>query len=269
MTPSEDDFDDAYGDHGPQGPDAWPDATTIDPSTLPHELRRLTMLGDDPFLSMQATNLGLVDAFLNQLESQLMRSVVTEDGTPISTAFVSAQSQMWIFAAYELLRTWKQRVKDTQKLIKNGGLEARLAKLEKPLSYQHPTRDIRANQLRRVVAVPNVLDVLDADLRRIHVTFGLMEALRMALAKHEEPKQVNSVAFAPGYGRINIWNGAIDFELSVGRNILGTTSHRELAEGFRHMWDDAPQTWEELAGFDAFLKGSPEGDLDLAFGEVV
>ncbi len=204
---------------------------------------------------MQATNIGLVDAFLNILESRLMRERFAQDGTPLDTAFVLAQSQMWIFATYELLRTWKQRAKDTIKLIENGGIEARLAKLQKPLSYRHTAREMRAHQLRKIAAMPSALDVLDADLRRIHVTFGLMEALRMTLAKHEVPKVKDSVAFAPGYGRINMWNGSIDFELSTDVGILETTSHRELAEGLRHIFDGPPQTWNELASFNDYLKG--------------
>lgn len=239
----------------------WLDAADIRPEALPAALRKLTLLGDDPFLSMQAINLGLVDAFLNHLESQLMRARMMEDGTPLDTAFVAAQSQMWIFAAYELLRTWKQRAKDTIKLIKGGRVEARLAQLERPLGYRHTAREIRAHQLRTIATLPNALDTLDADLRRIHVTFGLMEALRMALAKHEVPKVRDSVAFAPGYGRINMWNGSIDFEISVDAGILGTTSHRELADGFRAMFDTPPQTWDELAVFDEYLKGPPTSSL--------
>ncbi|WP_158912752.1 hypothetical protein [Caulobacter sp. S45] len=253
MDPS--DYPEDY-DEPDQSPD-WADAATLDPGAFTAALRQLTMLGSDPFLSMQVTNLGLVDTFINLLESRLMRERMTQDGTPPDTAFVLAQSQMWIFAAYELLRTWKQRVKDTMKLIKEGRVEARLAQLEKPLSYRHTAREMRASQLRTIAALPNALDVLDADLRRIHVTFGLMEALRMALAKHEVPKQRDSVAFAPGYGRINLWNGSIDFELSTDAGILGTTSHRELAEGLRAMFQEPPQSWDELAGFDAYLKGPP------------
>jgi len=250
-----DPVDDPGGYDEPDDGRDWVDAADIHPGALPAALRSLTLLGDDPFLSMQATNLGLVDAFLNHLESQLMRARMMEEGTPLDTAFVAAQSQMWIFAAYELLRTWKQRAKDTIKLIKSGRVEARLAQLERPLGYRHTAREIRAHQLRTIAALPNALDTLDADLRRIHVTFGLMEALRMALAKHEVPKVRDSVAFAPGYGRINMWNGSIDFEISVDAGILGTTSHRELADGFRVMFDTPPQTWEELAEFDEYLKG--------------
>jgi hypothetical protein len=257
MDPS--DYPDAYDeDDRPDASRDWEDAASLDPRLLPQALGKLTLLGDDPFLRMQVTNIGLVDAFLNVLESRLMRELVTGEGTPPDTAFVLAQSQMWIFATYELLRTWKQRARDTMRLIENGGVEARLAKLQKPLPYRHTAREMRAHQLRRIAAMPDALAVLDADLRRIHVTFGLMEALRVSLAKHEVPKVKDSVAFAPGYGRINMWNGSIDFELSTDAGILGTTSHRELAEGLRHMFDGPPQTWDELAGFNDYLKGPPD-----------
>ncbi len=103
---------------------------------------------------------------------------------------------MWIFAAYELPRIWKQRVKDTATLNKAGGVAARLAQLEKPLGYGHTARKMRADHLRAIAALPDALNILDADLRRVHVTLGLMEALRMALAQHEVPKKGGSVAFA-------------------------------------------------------------------------
>jgi hypothetical protein len=118
----------------------YADMASIDPGGLAQALGRLALF-DDPFLRMQATNLGMVDVFLNQLEDQLVRALVEEDGTPLSTAFVAAQSQMWIFAAYELLRTWKQRAKDTMKLIVAGRVEARLAELEKDLGYRHGARE--------------------------------------------------------------------------------------------------------------------------------
>jgi len=237
----------------------YADAASIDPGGLAHALGRLVLF-DDPFLRMQATNLGMVDVFLNQLEDRLMRALVEEDGTPLSTAFVAAQSQMWIFAAYELLRTWKQRAKDTMKLIVAGRVEARLAELEKDLGYRHGARELRASQLRRIAAMPDALAVLDADLRRIHVTFGLMNMLRMSLAKHEVAGVRDSVAFSPGYGRINRWCGAIDYELSWDAGVFDTVNHRDFADGLRGMWLRDPQTAQELAGFDQALKGPPKMD---------
>jgi hypothetical protein len=256
------DLSEAAGDSGDSyvsdddGP-PYEDAASIHPGALARALGQLSLF-DDPYLRMQTTNLGMVDVFLNQLEQQLMRALVEEDGTPLSTAFVSAQSQMWIFAAYELLRTWKQRAKDTMKLIAAGRVETRLVELEKDLGYRHGGREIRAGQLRRIAAMPDALTVLDADLRRIHVTFGLMNMLRMSLAKHEVQGVRDSVAFAPGYGRINRWCGAIDYELSWDAGVFGTLNHRDIADGFRRMWLQEPQSAEELAAFDQALKGPPK-----------
>ena len=43
--------------------------------------------------------------------------------TPSDTAmFVSAQSQMWIFALYELLRTWRSRTRKLIKWKENGAI---------------------------------------------------------------------------------------------------------------------------------------------------
>jgi hypothetical protein len=106
--------------------------------------------------------------------------------------------------------------------------------------------------------MPDALAVLDADLRRIHVTFGLMNMLRMSLAKHEIAGVRDSVAFAPGYGRINRWCGAIDYELSWDAGVFDTVNHRDFADGLRGMWRREPQTAQELAGFDQALKGPPK-----------
>jgi hypothetical protein len=63
-------------------------------------------LFDDLFLSMQGQNVMLVDFYLRDLERDLLRELVEIERTPFpATLIVSALSQMWIFAVYELLRT--------------------------------------------------------------------------------------------------------------------------------------------------------------------
>jgi len=58
------------------------------------------------------------------------------DATPIAeAAFLSAQSQMWIFAAYEIMRTWRQRVRRMIEWAKNGALESKLLAFEKDIGY--------------------------------------------------------------------------------------------------------------------------------------
>jgi hypothetical protein len=70
-------------------------------------------LFDNLFLSMQGQNVMLVDFYLRDLEDDLLCEYLDRERTPVQSAmFVSAMSQMWIFAVNELLRTWKQMVKE-------------------------------------------------------------------------------------------------------------------------------------------------------------
>lgn len=239
-------------------------AERIDSSALPDALRRLTLFGDDLYLSMQATNLGLVDGFCMQLETSLMRLQMEQDGTPaLEATFLSAQSQMWIFAAYEALRTWRQRAREIVKWSENGALPGKISELRKDMGFRHTGREIRASQLEKVLTDPKLVQSLKDDQKRVHFAFGRMHMLRIALAKHEESGRKNSVAYAPGYGRINMWCGAIDFELSVGRAILGTVNRRDIADELRALrtMTEIPSD-ESIASFDAMMKGPPDDLFD-------
>jgi hypothetical protein len=209
---------------------------------------------------MQATNLGMIDMFCMDLEDQLLAAYHAADRTPLMEAsFVSAQSQMWIFAAYELLRTWRGRAKDAIKWADNGGLPAKIADLGKDVGFLHTGRLMRAAQLERLQAEPARLDKLREDLRRVHIPYERMHFLRIALAKHEVSGRKNTIAHAPGYGRINMWSGAIDFELSNGRYILGNINRRDIANDIRSIaLLETPPSLDDIASFDAFMKGPPD-----------
>lgn len=69
-------------------------------------------LMEDVFLSMQARNLLLVDAYLRDLEQGFAAEWAQGERLPLPSAMlVSAMAQMWVFAAYEMLRTWRQWVR--------------------------------------------------------------------------------------------------------------------------------------------------------------
>lgn len=83
-----------------------------------HEIFWELPLFKNIYLSMQVQNLSLVDQYLEDLEINLLNEYIELERTPVNSAmFVSAISQLWIFALYELLRTWRQQVKE---LIKYG-----------------------------------------------------------------------------------------------------------------------------------------------------
>lgn len=239
-------------------------ASAIDPSAFRKALCNLSLLGDDPFLRMQAFNLAIVDQWLTELEYQVLQKLEEEERTPLpETAFLSAQSQMWIFAAYELMRTWRRRAHDMVKWAKNGGLAQKLAALEKEQGYRHFGREYRANQIRAVIADPNRVKAIMHDLKRTHILFARLEAIRISLAKHEVRKKKNSVALYPGYGRINSSCGALDYDIENGVYSIGDINHRDIADEIRALLaDDYVPSDEDIASFDEFMRG-PSSDEDI------
>ena len=86
------------------------------------------------------------------------------------------------------------------KWAESGALEQKLAALEKEEGYQHFGRQYRAGQIKAVLADPDRMSAIRRDLKRTHMLFVRLEAIRISLAKHEVRKKKNSVALRPGYG---------------------------------------------------------------------
>ncbi len=248
--------EDQYIEENGDGPD-YRRPENIGPFEIRTALSRLQLFGDDPYLRMQAFNLGVIDQFITKLEYDVLRKLIKDDSTPIPEAtFLSAQSQMWIFAAYELLRTWRQRTKDIIKWSDNGVLESKLQVFEKDLGYQHFGRQFRAEQITRVLEDPSIVDKIREDQRRTYFLFAHLEAIRISIAKHEVKGRRNSVALMPGYGRINQWCGSLDYELENGFYSMGYFSRRDIAEGIRAIaTDTTPPSDEKIKQFDAYMRG--------------
>ena len=251
---ADDDFDPIDGhDDGAR----YADVATLGGSEISTALLGLTLFRD-PYLSMQAQNLAIVDHFLNGLEQHVMRRLFEEDRTPIDDAmFLNAQSQMWIFAAYEVMRTWRQRAKDMVKWHGNGGLQMKLDALEVNQGFIHDGNMRLAAMVREVVADPSIVQSLRDDLKRTHILFARMEYLRISLAKHEVPGKAKSLAISPGYGRINQWCGALDYELGNGKYVIGYVNRRDIADDIRAIPGLEVPTDENLASFDEYMKGPP------------
>jgi hypothetical protein len=185
-------------------------------------------LFDDVYLSMQGQNLILVDFYLRNLERDLLRELVRIERTPFpATLIVSALSQMWIFAVYELLRTWRQRVKDLKREAQNPGV----APTGKPdlagLWYR--------KQLAHLRKEPAYARKLDKAVTQTEPLFRRIEALRMNLAKHEVPKMQGMPALAPGYGRIDEFSGSISWQIDLGNNGVDLVSRRSLADQLKKL----------------------------------
>ena len=229
-------------------------------------LRSLELLGEDPYLSTQVTNVGIVDNFLNELEQAALVEEFEDKPDRTRLFFLSAQTQMWIFALYELLRTWRQRALEAVKLAKNGGFDLKIAHLKKDMGFTHHARLARAASLERLKASPERLAQLQLDLRATHLAFRRLEAIRISIAKHEESGRPNAPAYSPGYGRLDTFTGSLKYEISVGGAILDYVSRRDIADSIRVIDRIDPQSDEELAEFDDFMKGAEMPRFDRPQG---
>ncbi len=232
------------------------DSTSLG-TQLARALRDLPLLGDDLYLRMQATNLGFVDAFLVDLESRLLREYRALDRTPLdSAAFASALSQLWIFGVYELLRTWRQRVREAVSLadlLKSMGPRERETRLEQERyrirdtsPYGAGLEDGRSRIVERISRDPGFVDAIHAASDKTESVFRRIEALRVHLAKHEVPKARGTPAFAPGYGRINMENGSIYYEFLVRPPQVDVLSRRDVADACRDLRTDKTRSIAEI-----------------------
>ena len=220
---------------------------------LARALQDLPLLGDDVYLRMQATNLGFVDDFLVDLETQLLKEYRALDKTPLdSAAFLSALSQLWIFGVYELLRTWRQRVRDALSLadaLSSSDTKAREARLQQERERIRETspfgegvEDGRWRIVERIAQDPSFVVAIRSASDKTEWVFRRIEALRVHLAKHEVPKQRGAPAFAPGYGRINMDNGSIYYQFLVRPPEVDVLSRRDVADACRDFQIDKTKT---------------------------
>ena len=68
----------------------------------------ITPLKKDFNITLVEANIHLDEVIVSaQKREEVLQKLLQEERTPPETMFLSAQSQMWIFAAYELMRTWR------------------------------------------------------------------------------------------------------------------------------------------------------------------
>jgi hypothetical protein len=134
---------------------------------------------------------------------------------------------MWIFAVYELLRTWRQRIKDLKRDAQKPAVAHSAHSSLAGLYYK--------KQLACLRKKPAYANELDRAVNRIEPLFRRIEALRMNLAKHEVPKLRGIPAIAPGYGRIDGMNGSISWQVDLGNNCVDLVSRSSLADQLKNL----------------------------------
>jgi hypothetical protein len=142
--------------------------------------------------------------------------------------YVSALSEMWIFALYELLRTWKQLANEVityhnqlEKIRNDPAFEEKKKQLREDNKYvqrssiSEEMEDIFYRKGFRKVELDSFYAAfLTMALDKVEPIFRKIEDLRVTLAKHEIPKTNRRGkpavrARAPGYARIDSMTGTL------------------------------------------------------------
>jgi hypothetical protein len=208
-------------------------------------LRALSQLPlfSDLYLYMQATNLAVINRYLEDLEDQMVARYFLNDtaSEPITT-IVSALSQLWIFGFYELLRTWKQWASElidyahelakfdsesNGRKLKEEFIQQKMKRLKETVAPDNPAYCESFEQVEREREFSTELD----KARNVVLPlFRRVEALRVTLAKHEVPKGKGVRAFAPGYARIDSLNNCLCWFVQMPSGSLDLISRRSIAE---------------------------------------
>jgi len=205
----------------------------LDFSVITMGMKKLPFFKDDLYLGMQAMNVGVVDSVVTEQEYALLRKWFEIERTPGELAIaVSALSQMWIYGLYEVLRMWRDRRYQFEKLHQNGGIDPKIEGMtdDEPLNL---TIEVRKRQLLRYKKDSAYRAKIEEVWTRLEPVYRMTELFRMNLAKHCAPGKDGVVPRAPGYGRINHWCGAMDYELVDKDGYYSFLNRRNIADALR------------------------------------
>jgi len=231
---------------------------------LGEALNSLTLFSTDMNLVSQAMNLTIIDEFVMDLEYDYLRAKFNETSSPYDSVFLSAQSQMWIFSAYELLRTWMQKAKGYVHTAKNSGLHQKLEHLKRDRGYVNYTALQKADEVQALIDEPSLVKALEDDLARINFLFIRLETLRVALAKHEVRKRPNAMMVGSTVGYMNRECGSLEYQMNNGMVTHGSISRRDIADGIRAIPEFTVPTADEVKSYDQYMRGlSDEEAIEL------
>ncbi|MCQ4258113.1 hypothetical protein [Stutzerimonas stutzeri] len=218
-------------------------------------LNSLVFFANNLDFSNQAMNLTIVDEFIMDLEYGYLRSKFDETNTPYQPMFLSAQSQMWIFSAYELMRTWREKISKYLKAADNGGLPLKLKEQQKPIGYENYTIQRRIDEITLLIENPEFVETMRDDLKRTQMLFTQMEILRMSLAKHQMRKRPSAAVLTPTVGYMNRWCGSLEYQINSGQVIICNLSRRDIADGIRAIPAMIVPSDEDLKLFETAMRG--------------
>lgn len=217
---------------------------------LAKSLQSLPLIEDDPYIYLQAQDLGIVDEFIAPIESNLLREYLETDRTPLpNTLIVSALSKLWVFGIYEFLRTWRQRIRNVLQFVdkvislEEGSREALISRKKEMLERKSAIPETTPFQWRafeEAIENPAFVQKLQRAYDSSERTFRRIEAFRVNLAKHEIPRSEGSFGMYPGYSRIDMITGSISWSVGLGNNEVDIITRQQISESCRKLAIDRP-----------------------------
>ena len=210
--------------------------------------KSLPLFEHDLYMRMQAMNLMIVDSIIEDMETDLLAEYIRIERTPaMSVMMVSALSQLWIFGVYELLRTWRQRVREVLRFgdeaaaMDSSARDARITEKETKLRGGADRLFVipHGSAFRRSALEDQYREVLRSALYRSEIPFRRIESLRLHLAKHEVPKRHGVYGAGAGYSRID-HDGSIQYHVPLGDSEVDLISRSKIAQDLRELLDDRP-----------------------------
>jgi len=215
----------------------YPYIDDIDFSIIINGWRKLALLDNDLYLGMQGMNIGMTDPILTHWEYSLLHEYIEIEKTPFESAMqVSAFSQMWLLTTYEVMRIWRDRVYKYRKWYANGGLDQSIKNISDD-DTQNVAKLIRKELLEKYRDDNDFRKRSDHEWELFQPVYRLVELLRMNLAKHAAPGKDSVIPRAPGYGRINMMCGAMNYEVIDKENNYHYLNRRDVAEQLRRSFN--------------------------------
>jgi hypothetical protein len=199
-------------------------------------------LCDDMWLGMQAQHIAAVEiAIIRPLEFHTARKIFNEEAYVDVMMALNGVSQMWLFALYEFLRTWRQRA--TQ-LLQLADQYSKTKPMKQKAFLTKTVADAKGKEKHIFSGISfyshHISKIADTDFvasikayyDKTDGWFGFIEELRMNLAKHEVPKARGMVDEMPGYARIDLVRGTLYWQFIDTQGGLQKLDRREAANFF-------------------------------------
>ncbi|NMX27303.1 hypothetical protein HBO14_12275 [Pseudomonas sp. WS 5406] len=252
-------IDDDYGYNRDDEP-TYLSPDQIPQNALRNALESLSLFATDISLVSQAMNLTIVDEFIMGLEYDYRRAKFNESSNPYDSIFLAAQSQMWIFSAYEVMRTWVAKAKSYILTAENSGLHQKLKALKRDRGYINYSALQKAKEIQALIDDKSLLGKLQDDLARIQFLFIRVEMIRVALAKHEVRKREGAMLANGLVGLMNRECGSLSYQMNTGMVIQGEISRRDIADGIRSIPDFTVPTPEDVKSYENFMRGLSDNE---------